>query len=782
LADNNNIKSQNNDDKNRHVSSVKIPAKIRQDAKKDIKRMMQERESRLRKYNLLLLKKQQLLNELLKLRERAKIEESLANQELLKKQIQEFEMKLKVLEDQINEEKVYVEDKNDNGLSSELETEKNVEQKQQEINNSENESAKQNTNENTTLSAKDRFDILLKNINENNKSNSQQDSEELPKSNLNPASNIEQTVVDSKLTSQVSEDNIVNQQKMEVSEQHIKEERPYNDLRPNNDLVNNKSESTEDSIDVSNVIKKDSKEHSLVDETLKAEEHSLVDETLKAEEHSLVDKTLKADESGLKVNENQQETNVLKNEEKTSQPESVTIKTEQAINAEQLNQSNTSANENSSVSEIKKTSKHKPTITKNGEYLPPELSLPDNLTDEEIEMFMQQEQNAKELAKIEEEEEDYEGLTPAEIEDLKARRAKFKALQEKYNNREMNLDGERGDYRKNLDFTLNTGLKYFKVKPPKKPFIIAGITILFALIAGILITYFISNRPAAPVVLKKISISQSTVYQYVGEKLDLRGLYLTCEYSDGTKKEVEIDSTMISRTSSNISASPSLLISSTADDTYVYFIYGKKEVKLDVSLVNISISDVSSTLYSGEIVEGDFIKFEDILILANSNVGQIRLSTENSDILIHDNYLSKTPEGFYLPKLDVGKQTIVIRSYYNTKVYQSNLVIYVTKLDAILRSTEVTAGDKINYSSFSLYATQYSQEDDHVDEQHIDLDLTLATYKINGVELEKVSDGVIIPEDISGEKTITIEFMYNGKLYTKTVSLNVLEKVAQPNN
>jgi len=240
LADNNNIKSQNNDDKNRHVSSVKIPAKIRQDAKKDIKRMMQERESRLRKYNLLLLKKQQLLNELLKLRERAKIEESLANQELLKKQIQEFEMKLKVLEDQINEEKVYVEDKNDNGLSSELETEKNVEQKQQEINNSENESAKQNTNENTTLSAKDRFDILLKNINENNKSNSQQDSEELPKSNLNPASNIEQTVVDSKLTSQVSEDNIVNQQKMEVSEQHIKEERPYNDLRPNNDLVNNK--------------------------------------------------------------------------------------------------------------------------------------------------------------------------------------------------------------------------------------------------------------------------------------------------------------------------------------------------------------------------------------------------------------------------------------------------------------------------------------------------------------------------------------------------------------
>jgi len=311
-------------------------------------------------------------------------------------------------------------------------------------------------------------------------------------------------------------------------------------------------------------------------------------------------------------------------------------------------------------------------------YAPPEESLPDNITDEELEQFMQENQSVPEE---EEDEDDYSGMTESEIADFKERKKRLKELKARYNTKEVKSSDDMGDYRKNLDFTINTSIKRFKVKPPKKPFIIA-FSILFALmaIAGV-VAYFILNRPPEPIVISSIKLSQTTTYQYVGEEVDVRGMYIYCTYTDGSEKKIEATKDMISRTSTNINTN--LKISTYSNSTYVYFKIDGFEAKLDITLTQISMEEISATIYNPNLTAGREVKFNDILILGTTNVGTLKLNSGTATYTIGTNQLQKTATGFIIPSEVSGEQTLTITCTYNNRPYSVNVSINVEELESL---------------------------------------------------------------------------------------------------
>lgn len=293
--------------------------------------------------------------------------------------------------------------------------------------------------------------------------------------------------------------------------------------------------------------------------------------------------------------------------------------------------------------------KTKPRLGPHGEIYAPELSLPDDITDDEIESFIKS-------THIEDDEEDdpsqYKGLSEEEIKDLKERKRKLKELQARYNSKETKKS-DIGEYKKNLDFSVNTSIKRFKLKPPKKPFIIAGLSVLGAAIIAIIIVAIVFTRPPAPVTLASINISQEYTNQYVGESVDIRGLYINCTYSDGSTKKIKVTEDMIAGRSPNISQSN--FISSFNSDTYVYFKYGGKQTKLNIRLTDIDPTSMSASFLQLNICAGDTLYFDNILVLISTNVGQIRInakdisySTDREGVMdIVDNGLVFAEEGVY---------------------------------------------------------------------------------------------------------------------------------------
>lgn len=305
------------------------------------------------------------------------------------------------------------------------------------------------------------------------------------------------------------------------------------------------------------------------------------------------------------------------------------------------------------------------------EHEPPLESLPDNLTDEDIELFMQ-EQQKKLQAEEEEDESEYENLTEEEIKEKKEQKRKFEELKIRFNSKESSGNNDNGDYRRNLDFSVNTGVKRFKVKPPKKPFIIA-FTIAFALaIIGVVIALIVTNKPPEPIRLKSIAISQTTTYQYVGDKVDLRGLYITKTYSNGSKKDVAIKESMIYRTSANINSENQIFEYN--NNTFVYFRIESFEVKLDIQVTDIEITGITANIYKSSIVENCEIKFNEILVLATvKDIGVKKIDTKNVELYIDDVSLVKTSTGFVLPEGIVGNKTIKV--VCQTFSAQVNIVI-----------------------------------------------------------------------------------------------------------
>lgn len=280
------------------------------------------------------------------------------------------------------------------------------------------------------------------------------------------------------------------------------------------------------------------------------------------------------------------------------------------------------------------------------------------------------------------EENEFEGMTEDEIAAELERRRRLADLKQKYSDEGAKDPNDIGEYKKGLDFSINLDIKHFKVKPPKKPIIISLICVFLALITAGVITFFVLRKPPEPPHLVSAKLSQQTTHQYVGDKVDLRGLYIEELWSDKSKQIIAISNGMISSKSSNIDEN--LKILSNSSNTYIEFTYNGETQRLVIVLNEMSIAQIESIeVYQDSLVEGSVLKFENILVLAkivDTNgqlIGTKRLSASDATFEIEGVTLEKTSAGVILSNVSSGSVTLKITFVEKDNTFTKNVTITI---------------------------------------------------------------------------------------------------------
>lgn len=280
------------------------------------------------------------------------------------------------------------------------------------------------------------------------------------------------------------------------------------------------------------------------------------------------------------------------------------------------------------------------------------------------------------------EENEFEGMTEDEIAAELERRRRLADLKQKYSDEGAKDPNDIGEYKKSLDFSINLDIKHFKVKPPKKPIIISLICVFLALITAGVITFFVLRKPPEPPHLVSAKLSQQTTHQYVGDKVDLRGLYIEELWSDKSKQIIVISNGMISSKSSNIDEN--LKILSNSSNTYIEFTYNGETQRLVIVLNEMSIAQIESIeVYQDSLVEGSVLKFENILVLAkivDTNgqlIGTKRLSASDATFEIEGVTLEKTSAGVILSNVSSGSVTLKITFVEKDNTFTKNVTITI---------------------------------------------------------------------------------------------------------
>ena len=280
------------------------------------------------------------------------------------------------------------------------------------------------------------------------------------------------------------------------------------------------------------------------------------------------------------------------------------------------------------------------------------------------------------------EENEFEGMTEDEIAAELERRRRLADLKQKYSDEGAKDPNDVGEYKKSLDFSINLDIKHFKVKPPKKPIIISLICVFLALITAGVITFFVLRKPPEPPHLVSAKLSQQTTHQYVGDKVDLRGLYIEELWSDKSKQIIAISNGMISSKSPNIDEN--LKILSNSLNTYIEFTYNGETQRLVIVLNEMSIAQIESIeVYQDSLVEGSVLKFENILVLAkivDTNgqlIGTKRLSASDATFEIEGVTLEKTSAGVILSNVSSGSVTLKITFVEKDNTFTKNVTITI---------------------------------------------------------------------------------------------------------
>lgn len=280
------------------------------------------------------------------------------------------------------------------------------------------------------------------------------------------------------------------------------------------------------------------------------------------------------------------------------------------------------------------------------------------------------------------EENEFEGMTEDEIAAELERRRRLADLKQKYSDEGAKDPNDVGEYKKSLDFSINLDIKHFKVKPPKKPIIISLICVFLALITAGVITFFVLRKPPEPPHLVSAKLSQQTTHQYVGDKVDLRGLYIEELWSDKSKQIIAISNVMISSKSSNIDEN--LKILSNSSNTYIEFTYNGETQRLVIVLNEMSIAQIESIeVYQDSLVEGSVLKFKNILVLAkivDTNgqlIGTKRLSASDATFEIEGVTLEKTSAGVILSNVSSGSVTLKITFVEKDNTFTKNVTITI---------------------------------------------------------------------------------------------------------
>lgn len=312
-----------------------------------------------------------------------------------------------------------------------------------------------------------------------------------------------------------------------------------------------------------------------------------------------------------------------------------------------------------------KSKKVKKGLFKTEEYIvAPEKALPDDITEAEIAEEISNAEGKEPEQTEEDDDDNYEGMSEEEIAEAKERKRVLNELKQRYDAQGAKNISDLGDYKKNLDFSVNTGIKRFRLKPPKKPFIIAAVIITILLAISLVSAYFIVNQPPAPIYLASIKLSQNTTYQYVGEDVDLRGIKIKCIYSDNSEKYVDIAENMIYGKSENINEENNIVTYDT--NTFVAFKYQGYTANLKILLYQPVCQSITVEIF--DILKvNETISFNNILLLgkivdevSGETIGYKKIDPSILTLTVLTTDFEKSDEGFIVPDVSAGSYLLKI--------------------------------------------------------------------------------------------------------------------------
>ena len=246
---------------------------------------------------------------------------------------------------------------------------------------------------------------------------------------------------------------------------------------------------------------------------------------------------------------------------------------------------------------------------------------------------------------------------------------------------------------------------------------------------------FTKNQEEAPAVESLVinTLPSKTLY-YTGDTLDLTGLSVTANYSDGTSAQINANSLSISG-----------FDTSTAGEKTVTLSYGGKSVsfKINVTLleiVSLEVTYVPKTVY----YVGDTFDTSGIIIMATYNDGSVRESKAYRTFYVPANYMSVPGEKV------ITIETEGLRTSFTITV----LAVELTKIEVSTLPAKLT----------------YTSRDTALDTTGLELKLTYN----NGLT-EYVRSGFTCSGfDVSsvGNKTITVS--YGGLTTSFTINVSII--------
>lgn len=250
---------------------------------------------------------------------------------------------------------------------------------------------------------------------------------------------------------------------------------------------------------------------------------------------------------------------------------------------------------------------------------------------------------------------------------------------------ELEITENDGKYTSNLDFTKNMSVRRHKLPLPKLPFIILGISVVLVALIVSIIMVVQYNKPPEPVTIVSVKLNASVIDAgYVGEEVDLRGLYIECRYSDGTHERIYDVDDYIKSYSAHFDQNGVILQEghiSSYDNGVIYFEYEGNQVSLKANTYKMEVASIESvTLSKNNFVVGNVISYSDILVLVEfEKLGTKVLSiAEMQDNLICElegvNLESNT-EGFIIPSsYTAGTRSLLFKYMFEGEAFEYSLI------------------------------------------------------------------------------------------------------------
>jgi len=240
---------------------------------------------------------------------------------------------------------------------------------------------------------------------------------------------------------------------------------------------------------------------------------------------------------------------------------------------------------------------------------------------------------------------------------------------------ELEISQENGSYTSTLDFTKNMSIRKHKLPIPKWPFIIVGAIVLLIISITAVVAVLNNMKPDDPITVISTSLNVDTINAgYVGETLDLRGVYIETIYSDGrVSREYDIEK-YITNKSTQFNSSYKIIAAS--DMSYVEFTYNETVLRLTAKTFNYVVngfSDVQLEKYTFS--SGEKIYFSDLLIMISyGDLGNKVLSVNeiksNIKITLGGSFLSTQADGFIVTNgLATGPNELLFTYNYNGTNY-----------------------------------------------------------------------------------------------------------------